>query len=224
MTPPKRYGKLVAFGDSITHGHHADKEVIWTTRLQAQLKKTCGSTAPQVINAGVGGNTSAEGLERIEQDVLVHQPALVLVEFGGNDTSQLKNKYVPLANYVENLKLIHQKITGQGGQVIFVSFPPLVNDWHGQGKSPFFKDAGGMDEFIQLYRDATKAVAAELHCQFFDLDQLMRQAIRQHATLEQGQSLYIEPDGVHLTPLAHQLVADVLTEFLTPSFTHANPA
>ncbi|MFZ4694539.1 MAG: DUF2961 domain-containing protein [Verrucomicrobiia bacterium] len=31
------------------------------------------------------GNTSAEGLKRIEADVLVHMPGLVLVEFGGND-------------------------------------------------------------------------------------------------------------------------------------------
>lgn len=214
MTSDTQYDTLVAFGDSITHGHQTDPALIWTTLLQAQLNKACGQSAPKVINAGIGGHTSAQGLARIETDVLAHQPALVLVEFGGNDTSQLNNKYVPLTDFVANLNTMHRKITSLGGQVIFVSFPPVINDWHAHGRNPFFKDAGGLDEYVQFYRDATKTIASELDCQFFDLDQLLRKAASEH-----GNEALIEPDGVHLKPQAHQLVADALTQFLRPWFT-----
>jgi len=53
----------------------------------------------QVKNAGVEGNTTRDGLKRIDEDVLAHNPRLVIVEFSGNDFLQ----QIPQAEIFENL-------------------------------------------------------------------------------------------------------------------------
>lgn len=197
--------KLVAYGDSITQSYKRDEAQRWTTHLGLQLREKLGDRAPAIINAGVGGNTSAEGLRRIEQDVLAHDPWLVLVEFGGNDCIKNPDRHVPLASFVGNLRTIHQRVTQQGGRVAFMSFPPVVNDWHFLGHDPFYDEVGGLDEFIQAYRDATQQLAVELACPFFDLDQLLRQA-----GARDGQEVYAQPDGIHLTLEAEKLLVEKL--------------
>lgn len=215
----QRYTKLVALGDSITHGHTTPKPQIWTTLLASRLNETFGPSAPQLINAGVGGHTSAEGLARIDKDVLVHLPALVLIEFGGNDTRIDDNRFVSVDGYKNNLRLMHQKITRQGGSVILMTFPPVVNDWHAHGHASRFDQAGGLDQYVQPYRDATHTMAKELDVPCFDLDKLLRDAAK-----AQGNEPFVERDGVHLTAKAHALVADALAAFLRPMFTRSSHA
>ncbi len=55
---------IVCFGDSITYGHGADSiETSFPMLLQKRI------TIP-VINSGVNDDTTADGLKRIERDVL----------------------------------------------------------------------------------------------------------------------------------------------------------
>jgi lysophospholipase L1-like esterase len=205
------YSKIVAYGDSITQGHQTPKHQIWTALLSEQLRQAMGDHAPQIINAGVGGNTSGEGLARFEKDVLPHLPALVLVEFGGNDATWKLERHLSPETCQANLHTIHRKITEQQGRVIFMSFPPIVNKMHPWGDHPMYEKAGGLDEMIQPYRDRTRQTARTLGCDFFDLDKVLRDAITQH-----GPARFLEADGVHLTPQGHELVAKALTTFLAP--------
>lgn len=55
-----------------------------------------------VINAGIGGNTTTEMQERLQRDVLVHQPDLVILMAGTNDccnSKKLADPSVTAANY-----------------------------------------------------------------------------------------------------------------------------
>ena len=45
-----------------------------------------------VINSGVNSDTTADGLKRIERDVLEKNPVIVLIYFGGNDLYYLKKR------------------------------------------------------------------------------------------------------------------------------------
>ena len=74
--------KIVAFGDSITEGLAGGitPEQNWLN----QLSKKLGSGF-ELVNAGVGGNSSREAMARYERDVLAHDPDIVLLEFGGNN-------------------------------------------------------------------------------------------------------------------------------------------
>ncbi len=71
--------KIVAFGDSTTAPRGNLK--VYADILRDEL------TGVQVINAGVGGNTTSMARLRFEADVLTHAPDLVLIQFGINDSA-----------------------------------------------------------------------------------------------------------------------------------------
>lgn len=69
---------VVCFGDSLTYGHGANSETeSWPSRLQNRL------TIP-VINSGKNDDTTADGLGHFEADVLSHNPAVLIINFGKN--------------------------------------------------------------------------------------------------------------------------------------------
>jgi lysophospholipase L1-like esterase len=77
---------VVCFGDSLTYGHGADSiETSFPMLLQKRI-------SIPVINSGVNDDTTADGLKRIERDVLDHDPVIVLIDFGGNDIYNSKPK------------------------------------------------------------------------------------------------------------------------------------
>lgn len=73
---------IVAFGDSLTAGFGAEAGKSYPDYLQKLLDKN--GYHYRVVNAGVSGDTSSDGVERL-RGVLAVKPAIVIVEFGGND-------------------------------------------------------------------------------------------------------------------------------------------
>ena len=71
---------IVCFGDSLTQGYGSSEGNTYPYFLQ-QL------TNLPVINKGINGNTSKNGLNRID-DILQFKNSLVIVEFGANDFFQ----------------------------------------------------------------------------------------------------------------------------------------
>lgn len=85
---PKPAGtfRIMCYGDSNTDGPPTGPT--WPAELQAVL--TAHETARthlryEVVNAGVTGYSSYQGLKRFEQEVDLYEPDLVLVSFGWND-------------------------------------------------------------------------------------------------------------------------------------------
>lgn len=68
---------IVVLGDSIASGVGSGPGEAYPELLAARL-------GTEVVNAGVSGNTTADGLARIDE-VLAEDPWLVIVELGGND-------------------------------------------------------------------------------------------------------------------------------------------
>jgi len=73
---------LVCFGDSLTAGLGTETGQSYPDYLQAELDRL--NYRYRVDNQGVSGNTTKDGVERLP-DVLALHPAVVVVEFGGND-------------------------------------------------------------------------------------------------------------------------------------------
>jgi acyl-CoA thioesterase-1 len=73
---------LVCFGDSLTAGLGTDPGQSYPDYLQADLDKLHYSY--RVDNEGISGNTTKDGVQRLP-DILALRPAVVVVEFGGND-------------------------------------------------------------------------------------------------------------------------------------------
>lgn len=75
--PPTARGEWVAFGDSLTEGYGASQGGDYPSQLAKRLRV-------KIRNLGVSGNTTADGLARLDQAVQI-QPRVVLLCLGGND-------------------------------------------------------------------------------------------------------------------------------------------
>ncbi len=73
---------IAALGDSLTAGFGVAAEQAFPARLQAALGDQ--GVAARVIDAGVSGDTTTDGLARLDR-VLGDDPDLVIVELGAND-------------------------------------------------------------------------------------------------------------------------------------------
>ncbi len=73
---------IVCFGDSITAGLGVDPDKNYPADMQRDLDAK--GYRYRVVNMGVSGETTKDGLARVER-VLALKPAVVVVEFGGND-------------------------------------------------------------------------------------------------------------------------------------------
>jgi len=101
---------IICFGDSITFGYGVASGEDYPAGLGKILSNAV------VINAGVDGDTSVEGLNRINADVLKKNPRLVLIEFTGNDFL----KKVPMANTIKNIRKMIEEIQRQGAMTAIV--------------------------------------------------------------------------------------------------------
>ena len=202
---------IVAFGDSITEAVRQELKNRWPEIVRGTLQEQFPAIEINLINAGVGGNTSREGLARIQEDVLKHQPDIVIFEFG-NDLTSDSERHVPLAEFKENthriITLVAQKNQGQS---ILMTFPPMIDSWHGNYEHPAFKDNGGQDACQEKYRQVTRQVAQACSLPLIELDLVMRAEID-----AQGQASCILPDGVHLTDHANQIAANTVLKVLAP--------
>lgn len=203
---------IVAFGDSITLAARQAEDRRWPVLLQAGLVRKFPRRHWQVINAGVGGNTSREGLARIESDVLAKNPDIVLVEFGGNDATPDEKRHVTLDEYRRNLEAIKSRITAAAAvrQIVMLTFPPIVDAWHARDWHEAFKAAGGQDAYVEQYRKITRDFATGNHLPLADIDQALRQYLQRNAAAE-----VILPDGVHLTDAGNRVVAETVLDCLS---------
>jgi len=108
---------ILAFGDSLTFGTGAAAGASYPDDLQAM-------TGLKVINAGVPGEMTAQGLARILDVMGDARPNLVILCLGAND---LLN-HVPLEQIKDNLRKMITIIEANGAQVVLIAAPTLTND------------------------------------------------------------------------------------------------
>lgn len=103
---------VVAFGDSLTEGVGASRDSAYPQVL-AEL------SGLRVINEGVSGETTVEGLARLPLVLGAHEPDLVILMEGGNDI--LRN--MSHAQAKSNLAQMIQMIRLSGAQVVLLGIP-----------------------------------------------------------------------------------------------------
>jgi lysophospholipase L1-like esterase len=123
---------IICFGDSLTYGTGAAPGSDYPSQLSALISRP-------VVNAGVPGDTTADALQRLANDVLSRDPRIVLITLGGND---LKNG-VPRETAFENLKRMTTAIQDRGALVVIggISFP-VRDRGFGQGYRDLAEEAG----------------------------------------------------------------------------------
>lgn len=105
---PTGSGPIVAFGDSLVFGVGSTPGKDFVSLLSAQIGEP-------IVNLGVSGNTTAQGLARISE-VTDLKPRLTLVLLGGNDFLRRVDREETFAN----LRTIIAQIQASGSAVILL--------------------------------------------------------------------------------------------------------
>jgi lysophospholipase L1-like esterase len=77
--------RIVCLGDSITYGDGLSGAQAYPTVLMDLVRQSHPDLDAVVINSGLCGDTSVQGLARLERDALWYQPHVVILAFGLND-------------------------------------------------------------------------------------------------------------------------------------------
>ena len=93
---------IIVLGDSITAGYGLKTEQAYPYLLSQKLNLP-------ILNRGVNGARTADGLTRLSADVLSQEPWIVMIALGGNDFG----KKVPKTETEQNLRHIIAKIQAQ---------------------------------------------------------------------------------------------------------------
>ena len=99
---------IVAFGDSLTAGQGVAVDFTYPSRLQAELDRR--GYQYRVVNAGISGDTTGGGVNRVEA-VLKHKPEIVILELGANDGLQGKSVEQMRANLSRMIERLQQEKT-----------------------------------------------------------------------------------------------------------------
>ena len=109
--PAQEPVRLLAFGDSLTHGYGLPQGDTFPEQLEAAL--AAEGRAVTVLNGGNSGDTTAAGLARLDW-ALADQPDAVIVELGANDGL----RGIDPGDTRRNLDAILAKLTAQGLPVL----------------------------------------------------------------------------------------------------------
>lgn len=106
MNYPPKNETIIAFGDSLVQG-------VGATRGNDLFSTVSKLTGKQIINMGVSGNTTADGLARLDE-VIDREPGVVIIVLGGNDYL----RQVPRTETFQNLRTIITRLQKSGAVVI----------------------------------------------------------------------------------------------------------
>lgn len=173
---------LVCFGDSITSKEKSkDGSLRLTSRLRQEL------TEWVVMNAGIPAETTRAALVRLQDDVLRHQPDLVTILFGANDSSD--HRLIPLNEYENNLTYMVNKIGAE--KVILISPAPVYEE----------KQKARTNERMNDYVQIVKKVAKHEGTHYVPLFETFS---------ERNIQKYVIDDGLHFNKFGYEELSELI--------------
>ncbi len=129
---------ILAFGDSLTVGYGVNRNQSYPSIL-AQM------SGFKVINAGVSGETTAQGLKRLKGILEQHQPQLLILLEGGNDLLLKVPSETIQDNLAKMIELAQSKqisvlLIGVPEKKLFGDTEPLYEDLADLYKIPLESD------------------------------------------------------------------------------------
>ena len=123
---------VVVLGDSLSYGTGAEKNEDYPSILATD-------TGWNIVNAGVPGDTAADGLERLPGLLEANKPKLLIIELGGNDFLH----GVPVGQTISNLKAIIAQAKLKNITPLLVAIPafsPLKAAIGGLSDHPLYEE------------------------------------------------------------------------------------
>lgn len=209
---------IVAYGDSVTQGvtehRYLDGRNVYHGLLQRKLEAMFPATTFSTINAGVAGETASQALERLERDVLRHDPDLVLMGFGLNDAL---SGFEKLEFFKEALREIISRIRRNTSADIILLTPPMMAsrsnfrihpEHEGLAEAIMETQNGGV---LKKYVEAIRRIASEQQAGLADIygewERLAEEGLDMNLWLINGLN--------HPDERGHQLAASLVLELIS---------
>jgi len=175
---------IVAFGDSLSAGFGADPGQSYPDFVQKELDQH--GYPYRVVNAGISGDTTTDGLERIHT-VTALQPAVAILEFGGNDGL----RGLPVSTTRANLEQMILALEKAGAKVVLagMTLPPNYGP-----------------EYIRSFEAVYKDLAKQYH---LPLIPFLLLGVG-------GNPALMQRDGIHPTGEGNRIVAKNVMQVLEP--------
>jgi len=193
--------RIVCHGDSLTEGADLDVHLRWPSLLQTALDV-------EVINTGIGGDSTAGMLSRFPTDVVRQKPTAVILLGGTNDFWW----DLPLKSSVSNLYTMAYQAQYYDIVPLFgLPLPLDVNQAHEQyenepeaGYEKLFSKIGRLNSRLKALAHADDITVIN----FYDLFLTKAGDVRTDCYLE---------DGVHPNQNGHQRMAELAASILRSS-------
>jgi acyl-CoA thioesterase I len=176
---------LAVFGDSLSAGYGLPAGQSFPDDMQKTLDKE--GLKWHVANLGISGNTTEDGVARIDSAVRL-KPAVVLLELGGNDGL----RGLPLKVTRKNLETMIVAFQQAGAKVVLagMTLPPNYGPDY-------------IKSFQQIYADL--AARYKLKLIPFLLADIVTPDLR-----------YLQPDGIHPTAAGAEIVSGTVLKAVKP--------
>lgn len=146
LQPLSETATVLAFGDSLTYGTGSSPDKSYPALLEKQLRR-------KVINAGIPGETSSRGLQRLPVLLAQHRPELVIICHGGND---ILHK-LDLEQARDNIQQMIDLARKSGAQVILLAVPRFSLF---PGPAPFYRELAEHNRVL-LLEDALSDILSD---------------------------------------------------------------
>jgi len=175
---------IAAFGDSLSAGFGVEPGKSFPDDLQRLID--AAGYRYRVVNLGVSGDTTTDGVERLPAVLAIH-PAIVILEFGGNDGL----RGLPVVSAQKNLAAMVEALRKAGAQIVLAGMTLPRN------YGPEY-----IQSFEQMYIDLSK---------MYKLVRIpfLLEGVGGHLEL-------IQPDGIHPTAEGAEIVAHNVMKYLQP--------
>lgn len=121
-----------------------------------------------IINAGIGGNTTKDLLDRVEKDCYVHKAGLTILMAGTNDMNSVK--YIPLQQYEQNMRELAKGIMARKSKLIVMTILPCYEpDLLTRHPAAFYEPEGIAGRRKQV-NEVIKKIAADYKAHLIDLE------------------------------------------------------
>ena len=175
---------IMAFGDSLTAGAGVEPSQNYPARLQLKIDQA--GYRYRVINSGISGDTSAQGLSRVQAASAI-RPAIAIVELGANDGL----RGLPVEAMRRNLSAIIGEFQSAGARVILAGMEVPPN------YGPVYADS---------FRNVFKTLAEEKN---IPLIPFFLEGVGGHAILNQD-------DGIHPNAEGYTIIVENVWKVLKP--------
>jgi lysophospholipase L1-like esterase/pimeloyl-ACP methyl ester carboxylesterase len=187
--------KVLCLGDSVTGVYyHTGGLRAYPEMLEIALRTARPNTPVKVINAGISGNTTTDGLNRLDRDVLQHKPQIVTISFGLNDMTR-----VPEDQFRANLQTLIDRCRTVGSHVVLCT-PNAVID---TADRPIVR----LESFCDIIRDVAQQNEI-LVCDQYAAGRRLQQRAPRTWRLTMSDAIHPNMDG-------HKRMAEELCRCLT---------